>query len=92
VKIILFGIWLTYGADAASTHIGINKGLVREALIPTQNVYVIDSVVAGEGLLTTKGLIKLNKTHPVAAKLLGVGMIAARSFVVFNNMKQIEKR
>jgi hypothetical protein len=91
MKIILLGIWLTYGADASTTTYGINKRLVREALIPSQNVYVIDGVTSGEAYLTSKGLLKLNVKHPVAAKLIGIGMIAARSFVVSSNLNQLRK-
>ena len=92
MKILLFGIWLSLSADASTTTYGINHRLVREALIPSQNVYVINSVIASEGVLTTKGLMKLNEKHPVMAKVLGVGMIAARSFVIFNNVEQLRKR
>ena len=91
MKIILLGIWLTYGADATTTTYGINKGIVREALMPTQNVYVISSVTGVEAELTTRGLIKLNKTHPIAAKVLGIGMIAARGLVVSSNMNQLRR-
>jgi hypothetical protein len=91
MKILLFGIWLSYGSDAATTSYALKHG-GREVLIPTQNAYIIDSVVAGEGILSTRGLMKLNKTHPRAAKILGIGMIAARSFVVYSNVNQLRKR
>jgi hypothetical protein len=91
MKILLFGVWLSFGSDAATTHYALNHG-GREVLIPTQNAYVIDAVAAGEALFASRALNKLNKTHPKAAKILGIGMIAARSFVVYSNVNQLRKR
>ena len=91
MKTILLGIYLTFGADAATTQYALNHG-GREVLIPSQNVYVIDGVVAGEAFMTSKALSKFNKEHPKAAKIVGIGMIAVRSFVVYHNVEQLRKR
>jgi hypothetical protein len=90
MKIILFGVWLSFGADAATTTYALNHG-GREVLIPSQNIYVIDSVVSGEAWLTMKGLSRLNSKHPLAAKVLGVGMIGLRSAIVYHNVNQLRK-
>ncbi len=92
MKIILVGIWLTLGSDAASTTYGINHRMVKEVLIPSQNVYVIDGVVAAEGVGITTGLNQLNKNHPKLAKIVGVGLIVVRSTIVMNNVEQLRKR
>ena len=90
MRTILLGIWLSYGADAATTNYALNRG-GREILIPSQNVYVINGVVAGEAYLSSHSLSKFSKKHPKAAKLVGIGMIAVRSFVVYHNVEQLRK-
>ena len=91
MKILLFGVWLSFGSDAATTNYALNHG-GREVLIPSQNAFVIDGVVAGEGLLSTRGLMRLNKTHPKLAKIVGISLIIARSAVVYSNVNQLRKR
>ena len=92
MKILLISLWLTLGSDAASTTYGINKGLVREVLIPSQNVYVIDGVLTTEASGITAGLLKLNHNHPLIAKITGVSLIAVRGYVVYHNVEQLRMK
>lgn len=90
MKLIILLINLTYGADAATTTYGIKHG-ATEVLMPTQNVFTLDSIAAGESIATSLGLVKLNKNHPKAARVLGWSLIAARGFVVYHNMNEVRK-
>ena len=92
MKILLFGMWLTLSGDASTTTYGINHRLVVEALIPSQNVYVIDGILAAEGGGMTAGLLRLNREHPKAAKIIGWSIVAMRAYVVEHNVEQLRKR
>lgn len=91
MKIILFGVWLTYGSDALSTNYALKHG-GREVLIPSQNALVIDSVIGSEAALTTVGLKKFEINHPTASKILGVALVAMRGFIVYHNINQLRNR
>ena len=90
MKILLFGVWLSLSGDATSTTIAIHRG-AKEALIPSQNVYVIDGIIAAEGGGMTAGLLRLNREHPKAAKIIGWSIVAMRAYVVEHNVEQLRK-
>ena len=92
MKTILFGIWLTCGSDAATTHYALTQRNAKEVVMPTQNPYAIDGIVAGEAALTSLGLYHLNRKHPSIARVVGWSMIALRGAVVVHNVEQLRKR
>ena len=92
MKIILFGIWLTCGFDAASTHYALTHRAALEVVMPTQNPYAIDGIVAGEAALTSLGLYHLNHNHPKLTRIAGWSMIALRGAVVVHNVEQLRKK
>jgi hypothetical protein len=81
---------LTFGADATTTHYAL-KHNGTEVIIPSQNPFVVDSFVGAESLSTSIMLVKLNKNHPKAAKLIGWSIIGARGFVVYHNINELRK-
>jgi 3-polyprenyl-4-hydroxybenzoate decarboxylase len=90
MKIMLIVLNLTFGADATTTHYAL-KHNGTEVIIPSQNPFVVDGAVAAESLSTSLMLIKINKNHPKAAKLIGWSIIGARGFVVAHNINELRK-
>ncbi len=90
MKLMLLFVNLTFGADVATTSYGL-KHNASEALIPSQNIYILDGIAASEGLSVSLALIKLNKNHPKASKVLGWSLIAARGFIVAHNVNELRK-
>ena len=90
MKLMLLFVNLTFGADAATTSYGL-KHNASEVMIPSQNVLVLDAIASGEAVSASLGLVKLNKTHPKTARILGWSLIAARGFVVIHNVNELRK-
>lgn len=88
MKGLILSWWLLCGADAATTHTILATG-GQEALLPTQNPYVIDGFVAMQMIGGAFVLREMHKTHPKLATGIGIGMIAFRAFAVGNNAQQI---
>jgi hypothetical protein len=91
MKILLFGVWLTFSGDAATTHYALTHG-GKEIVMPTQKPWVIDATVGAEAALSTTGILWLDKNHPKAAKVIGWSMVAVRGAVVVHNVEQLRKR
>lgn len=86
MKPLIFAIALSFGADAASTHVGRATERTREVLLPTQNPYVIDAIVAGEAIAVSLALNRLHKDHPKLATRLGWGIVGYRSTLAVHNL------
>jgi hypothetical protein len=92
MKVMLFGIWMTFGADAASTHIALKNG-ATEIVMPSQNPFVLDGIAIAEASSSSYGLIWLDKhKHPKTARILGWTLIAVRGSIVVSNIEQMRKK
>ena len=83
---------LTYallcGADAASTHVMLNRG-GQELWLPTQNPWAIDAIVGGQAVAAGLMLSWLDKhEHPKAARIIGWSIVGVRAVVVAHNLGQ----
>lgn len=75
--------------DGAVTHIGVQKGLIREAWLPTSNPWAVDAVMVGEEIGSDRAVRHMAKDHPKVAKGMLVAMIAIRGLAVASNIHQI---
>jgi hypothetical protein len=87
---LLLTLNILLGADAATTHGILSRG-GREVLLPTQNVWAIDGIVAAEGVGMSYGLSKLAVEHPKLAKGLTWTLIGVRGAIVASNLRQLGK-
>lgn len=90
MKPLLLSIALSFGADAATTHVGLESGRMQERVFPTQNPYVVDAIVAGETVFVSWALVRLSKDHPKLAKSLGWGLVGFRSGIAANNARLLK--
>jgi hypothetical protein len=86
MKPLLLSIFLSCGADATSTHLALTHG-AHELVLPSQNPWVIDGIVAGESAAIAFGLHRLHKTHPKLAKALGWSIVGMRSSIAAYNFR-----
>lgn len=91
MKTLLFGVWLTLGADASTTHYALATQQGTEVVIPSQNPYVIDAIVVGEATAATLELQLHKHRHPKVAKILGWTIIGIRAAVVVHNITELRK-
>lgn len=90
MKPLVITLALLHGADAATTQSIINSG-GHEALLPTQNVVAIDSIVAGEATTEIVALTRLRRDHPKLALALGWSLVGIRGAIVASNVRQLRK-
>ena len=80
-----------HGLDAATTTVVLNHG-GHEALLPTQNVAVIDAIVAAQAILEVRAIQKLRADgHDKLATRLAWTIVAIRAAIVVNNVAQIRR-
>ena len=87
---LLLTLNILMGADATTTHVMLNRG-GREVLLPTQNPWAINGIVAGEATAMTFGLTTLSKEHPKLAKTLTWTLIGVRGAIVAHNVRELRK-
>lgn len=85
MKPLILAIALSFGADAATTHVGLASGRARETLLPTQNPYVIDAIIAGEVIEARWSLGKMHEHHPKLALTIGWIAVGLRATVAVHN-------
>lgn len=82
---ILTAYIASFTADAATTHVALQKGAV-EVVFPTQNPWVIDGIVAGEAV-TGHALTKhLYKDHPKLAVTIAIAATAVHGYAAIHNI------
>lgn len=94
MKPLLILFHLACGADAASSHLALHQhpGVVREQVLPTQNPWVIDGVVAGEAAVTTAGALWLRRhDHPKWAKGIVWLAVGVRAVAVAQNIRTLRR-
>lgn len=80
-------VWfLSFGADAISTHNAITQRGAHELLLPSQNPYVIDELVVGEAVIGWWALVKINPNHPKIARTLYWLCVATHSTAAIHNV------
>lgn len=88
---VVLTIWLTtFGADAATTHVVLQQGTGREYLIPTQNPFAIDAVIAGEAGIGYWALKKLRTRHPKLATALTIAVVGIHGAAAIHNATLIK--
>lgn len=80
---------LLCGADAATTHIALTHG-AREVLLPTQNPWIVDGIVAGQAVATSTIVHRRGKTRGIT--ILTWIAIGARGVAVANNIYQLHRQ
>lgn len=92
MKPLLLVLNFLCAADATETHIALASGQIRERVIPSQNPYVVDGVLAGTAASASVGLHWLDThEHPRIARILGWTFIGIRTSTVLYNARQLSK-
>lgn len=91
MKPLLLSLALTFGADAATTHVGLATGRAHELILPSQNPYVADALIGGEMVGVAWLLTHLHRTNPKTAQWLGWGVVGSRGAAALYNMSQLAK-
>lgn len=77
---LLLAIYLTFGADATSTHIDLTRHVAREALYPTQNPWAIDAIIGVETWNTARMLKRWDvEGHHTRARVGGWVAVGVRA-------------
>ena len=82
---ILTAYITSFAADAATTHVALSKGAV-EVVLPTQNPFMIDGIVAGQAVAGYMLINHLYKDHPKLAIAIAVGVTAAHGYAALHNI------
>lgn len=88
VKTLLVIFTLSCGADASLTHVAINQG-AREFVLPSQNRWAIDGMIAGEAVAGDVVLSKLHQHHPKTALIIGWTLVGLRGYAIAHNVRQL---
>lgn len=88
MKTLMIIAWLTgVGADAGSTAYALHRG--GRELVLSQSTVVDTTIIAGEGVVGTWGLLRLYKTHPRLAVTVGVAAGIGRSLIAAHNIRVV---
>jgi hypothetical protein len=79
---------LLCASDAVETHIVLTHG-GRELTLPTQNPWVVDTIVVGQMVLADVVFPKWDKRHPKRTRILLGTLIALRTVAVVHNGIQV---
>ena len=89
MKELILTFNLLCGADTVSTHIVLHQG-GHEFVLPSQNPWVIDGMVAGQAVLGSYALTRLDRNgHPKLARVIGWTLVGIRAVAVVHNVGQI---
>ncbi len=91
MKPLLIVYALISGADATTTHVARIQG-AREAWLPSQNVWVLDGIIAGHTAASAWGLVALNARHPRLAKIIGWSVVGVKVGVVAHNARELRQQ
>ena len=91
MKELLLTLTMMNASDAASTHVALNRVGGREISLPTQNPYVIDSLIAADTASEVLLLKRLHQRHPKLAKGFALTAIVIRSGIVVHNVYELRK-
>jgi hypothetical protein len=85
MKTLLLVYLCASGADAASTRYALDRG-ANEALL-TQNHAANYVIIAGQAGIVTYGVFRYAERHPKLAKVVMIGLLAFKSYVVVSNVR-----
>ena len=88
---LLFVFNVLCAADAATTHVALNRG-AHEMMLPTQNPWAIDAMVASEAIGGDLLFVWLDRQgHPKLARGLVWAAIGLRAYAVINNARVLHQ-
>ena len=83
---------LLCAADATTTHVALhNHYAIHEALWPTQNPIVLDTIAAGGAITTTLSIRAIQHDHPRFARFAVVAATVARAVIVVHNVRVLRE-
>lgn len=83
----LVAAWLASCAgDAVSTHAALNTGRAYEKF-QTQNPWVDDVIIAGQGASAWWATSKLSAQHPRLARVMLIGLTGIRVYAIAHNVQ-----
>ncbi len=92
MKGLLLTFQLFCAADAATTHYTLATGRGYEVVLPTQNPWVADAIIAGEAVAGTWGVKKLEQHHHQrVARIVAWSLVGIRIAAVAHNLHELSR-